>query len=304
MKRKVIELGGKTLLVSLPSQWAKAHGVKKGSEINVLENSRGLSVFPDSHATYGKAVSVDISCLNEDTVKSLLSVLHKSGYDEIELIFDSPKIVKTVRERIQTNLIGYEIVEQTNKRCVVKSVSKDYEGEFSNILRRMFLVTLSLAKSAYNSLAEQKTEDIRELLVLEETNNKLTNYCHRLLNKKGCSESKEVYLYVIISILESIADDYKALCTFLHERKILKAGKGLLKMFEEVNNLLEDYYHLFYKHDLISIKEFREKHSKVTEELRQFVNVKNREEAVISIYLNSITKRIYDCLGSTTGLQF
>ena len=37
MKRNVIQLAGKTLVVSLPSKWVKLNSVKKGDELNVLE---------------------------------------------------------------------------------------------------------------------------------------------------------------------------------------------------------------------------------------------------------------------------
>ena len=35
IKRKVIQLAGRTLVVSLPSKWAKKHNVQKGDEIVV-----------------------------------------------------------------------------------------------------------------------------------------------------------------------------------------------------------------------------------------------------------------------------
>jgi len=42
MKRKVSQIGPATLMVSLPSKWAKQFGVKKGSELEIEEKGNKL----------------------------------------------------------------------------------------------------------------------------------------------------------------------------------------------------------------------------------------------------------------------
>ena len=44
MKRKVIQIAESTQLVSLPRKWALKYGVKKGDEVDVLEEGNKIVV--------------------------------------------------------------------------------------------------------------------------------------------------------------------------------------------------------------------------------------------------------------------
>ena len=44
MKRKVNLVGQNTLTVSLPTKWAQEHGIKKGIEVELLEDKDRKSV--------------------------------------------------------------------------------------------------------------------------------------------------------------------------------------------------------------------------------------------------------------------
>ena len=44
MKRKVVQQGAATLMISLPSKWAREKGLKKGHEVNIDEDSGKLVV--------------------------------------------------------------------------------------------------------------------------------------------------------------------------------------------------------------------------------------------------------------------
>ena len=48
MKRKVAQIGPATLMVSLPSKWVKRNKVKKGQEVDVIEDNTKLTVSVDT----------------------------------------------------------------------------------------------------------------------------------------------------------------------------------------------------------------------------------------------------------------
>ena len=54
MKRSVIQLAGKTLLVSLPSKWARNCGVRKGEDIEVEERGKSLVITTEKPADIEK----------------------------------------------------------------------------------------------------------------------------------------------------------------------------------------------------------------------------------------------------------
>ena len=58
MRRKIIQLAGKTLVVSLPSDWVKELGLKKGQEVEVSRVGRSM-VIEQPSVERGHMVKVD-----------------------------------------------------------------------------------------------------------------------------------------------------------------------------------------------------------------------------------------------------
>ena len=81
MKRKVIQLAGKTLLVSLPIKWAKKYGIKKGNEVEVEERGKSLLIATE------KAVSMEkkeiVLSGPEEFIRRVISAEYKKGVSEI-----------------------------------------------------------------------------------------------------------------------------------------------------------------------------------------------------------------------------
>jgi len=208
MKRKVIQIADSTQLISLPRKWAIAHNVKKGDELEIEEQGDKVVVSTNKGVSFEK-ITVDISKLNEKLVHWTLYILHKSGYDEIELTYNDHKIAKVIQDTISEGIMGFEIIEQTPKYCLIKNIATGLESEFETILKRIFLVTISMAKTSYDIISKSQFENLKEIIVLETTNNKLTNFCERLLNQKGYKNiTKTSFLYVIVWQFEKIADDF------------------------------------------------------------------------------------------------
>ncbi len=248
MTRKVIQLAGKTLLVSLPSKWAKNHNIRKGDDIEVEEKSNMLLVKSLSEVSLDK-ITVNMVGQSRTTIGWALSALYKSGYDEIELMMDFDKM-KIVHELVRDLFVGFAVTEQSRNRCLIRSIAKDSSAEFDQVLRRAFLVTISLAESLAEHLTSNKISG--DLLELEKTNNQLTNFCERVLIKSGFSQyRKTCFSYVIIWNLEKICDDYKYLIEVLLSQK--QPPKNLVAAVEKSSEILRAYYNLYYKFNLSTL---------------------------------------------------
>ncbi len=304
MKRRVIKQGNDTLTVTLPRKWARDTGIKAGDEIEIKEEKNRLVLEVGEVLTEPKKIQLDFSKANETVIKSILAVVHKNGYDEVEVLFSDHKTVKIVQKRINTMLMGYEIIEQSNKRCVIKNVAGWQGSDFEGMLRRTFLVTLTLARNSLETIKTGDYANLNELMVLEETNNKLTNYCHSLLNRGIIeSQSKTTYLYIISWLLEKIGDEYRDICAFLLKNDKVKLNKVLLSVYERVNVLLEDYYNLFYKYDLEKLESIYKKHESIRKELTEMLEQHYKDEFFVVVGLIQITQRIHDGFGSTSCLN-
>ncbi|MBI2574399.1 AbrB/MazE/SpoVT family DNA-binding domain-containing protein [Candidatus Woesearchaeota archaeon] len=291
-KRKVIQLAGKTLVVSLPSKWARKMGIRKGDELEIEEKDNGLAVTAHKETIVDKA-TLDAKKLDERALRWSLSALHKSGYDEIEVMYESPETAKVIHETLKDLFTGFAVTEQSRNRCVLRSIAKELETEFDSVLRRAFLVTLSLGESLAEYLESNKTAQLQDLLALESTNNQLTNFCERILIKKGYKDyRKTCFVYVIAWNLEKICDNYKYIINYIGQiKKGVKVREETTKLITESTALLRAYYELYYKFEPIRLNELIGQKRKIEEEARKLLGKGTEEDAVvISHALHHITQ--------------
>ncbi len=302
MKRKVIQLAGKTHVISLPSKWVKNYNIKKGEELEIEELGNHILIKPEKSETEQKKISFNIDKLDERTFRYTISALHKLGYDEITLHFEKPKHKEAIQHLLQNLLLGFIVIEQTSKKVVLKNVSNEIESEFNPTLRRAFLVTLSLANSSLEMMSSKQFTDLNSLLNLESSNNQLTSFCLRLMNKGFYKEQdKKLFLATIIWNLEKIADEYKEICINFssHNKEI---NKELLKIYKEVNNFLNEYYELIYKFSAEKVNELVLKKNTIIKNIHN-IKPQNKQEIQLLNSLYSITSKTSDLSSSIFALN-
>jgi len=200
---------------------------------------------------------------------------------------------------IITNLfMGFAVVHRSGNSCVIRSLAKELDDQLQVIVRRAFLVTLSLADQSLELIKQEKFSELQGLLELEKQNNQLTNFCERILNKRGLDEPvKSNFLYVIMWNLEKIADEYKYLCEYLAVQQ--KISKFSVELFGRVNILLRRYYELFYRFDVAGLSALSDEFRVLRGELEG--SLKN--DAVVLSHLLHIVLKSADFSASTFALN-
>ena len=270
MRRKVIQIAGSTKIISLPNKWCKEFNINKGDEINVDVKGDSIHVSPVSGSNRERA-EIDVSDMENMAVRAI-HAMYKRGVDELRVKFKNPTQIKDIQSAIGKEAMSFEIVEQGRNHCVIKSVAENLE-EFGPILRRTFLLLLNMAEDIEIALDKRDFSRLNEVVFLEETNNRYTTFCRRLLNKKGSTEYPKIGpLYFIIEELENIADYYKFICkryvTFKKDEGI-ELDEEAFEIFKDVNGYLKDFYNLFYKYDNKLINEMYKKRKEL---LRRCLN--------------------------------
>ena len=211
MKRKVIQLSTKTLVISLPLDWAEKNKVIKGSEVEVIEKDDRLLIT--TQPTESLKIILN---LTDKTVfdKRYIGDLYIRGYDEIKIKFQNPTILEEIRK---IDLLGYDIVETGKDYCIIKNVASALEAEFDTMLRKCFMLTKQMFSSLVDHF-EGNDVNLKEVRKLEAENNKISVFCLRILNKHGYKEShKTTFLYVIAREIEAICDILKYIIDDLAE---------------------------------------------------------------------------------------
>ncbi|HIH39607.1 TPA: AbrB/MazE/SpoVT family DNA-binding domain-containing protein [Candidatus Woesearchaeota archaeon] len=303
MKRSVIQLAGRTLLVSLPAKWVDHNSVKKGDELDVLEDGHKLIV------NTGKAVStMETKEINADEMGTLLKkylfALYKRGVDEIKIRYSNSDMANTVRKIILTETVGYEVVSQTPKSCVVRLITSGSITEFDNLLRRAFLLLLSMGDEALMSLKLKALSHLSQTALLEEPNNRLTTVCRRSLNKWGSETfSKIGPIYYIIEEIENIADEYNFMCNNLYalrdSGKKAEISDEVINILEKVNGIVRLFYEGFYKYDINKFIAIDKTRREIVKDAHDIVENKSPTPAEYYVMHHGITimERMFDMTG-------
>ncbi|MBW2977328.1 hypothetical protein KY331_00635 [Candidatus Woesearchaeota archaeon] len=306
--RKLISFGKTSFVMSIPKTWIVKNKLQKGDLIGLEEKEGNLLLSPKT-TNFGQNIEkteLDVTELDPFLFRSLAAV-YKSGYDEVELKFDSPDLIRDIPKQMTDLLPGYELLEQSGKRCVIKDLGHQLGTEFNNVLRRLFIVTVSMAKTTLETLKEGKKENLPDVLSLEQTNNRLCNFCERILNKKGYKNYKKTtFVYNIVWELEKVADQLKYMCTYLYEAKVkkVKISKEALDLFRQVTESIVRFYELFYKYDKGKIRKLAEARKSIIHEANVLFERKteNRFEVRLIHHLINIQQMVFNMLGCYLGM--
>lgn len=267
MKRKVIQIAGSTQLVSLPRQWAKAHNIQKGAEIDVQEDGNRIIVSADNAPSIVKAEFNISGC--QTMVSRVVGALYRKGVDELKIVYDDPELLKEVDDALNKDLVGFEMLEQGDNYCIIKYVAGGIE-EFDSILRRIFLLLNNMCDETAEAFRTGQYAKLSNLALLEESNNRFTTICKRYLNKnRGSIQMAVGPMYHIIEELEKIADQYKYICqhfSILGKNSNVKLDKAVLNTFFTANSMMREYYELFYKFSNEKILALKNARSKIIDE--------------------------------------
>jgi phosphate uptake regulator len=243
MRRKVVLQGGFALTVALPINWAKKNNILKGHDVEITEQHNKLEIHPITNYETEKVKSTITISYKSQLFSEQIEYVYRKGYDKIKINFKKITDFKFIEKSIK-DLMGFTIINQTENECVVKNTLQLSDKDFKNILRRNFLVCISLSSLTLNFLENKDKKILDEVLFLQKLNKRLSLFCRRFLLKNP-TYTNAIELFSLIKDLEQLTGD----CVFvldeisnsnLNEKKVIPA-------IEETNKLLTIFYQQFYK---------------------------------------------------------
>ncbi len=289
MKRKAIQLAGKTLVVSLPNQWARKYNVRKGDEMEVEEVEKRIVISPQNDIA-GDRIEIDVSGTLPMT-KRILGALYKAGYDEMNIHFSSPEELALIHEVIREEFVGFEVAHIGKKNVTAREISKIMPSEFEPMLKRMFMIILTMAKDSVEALKSNDKAWLKNIAMMDKDTNKIADFCRRALNKAGYSDFKKTpAMYFIVEQLEKIGDAYRDICSYGAEKKL---EAGFILLLQEVNAFFELFYRIFYKFELMRMAELERRRK----ELSKKIGSAKKIDASLLILIDKIKEATFDMNG-------
>ena len=244
MKRKIIQVAQNTLVVSLPANWVKAQGVDKGDELDCSIEHNKLVLTPPISNKHTRSITVDVGDVDERTLRWKISSLHKQGYDEIIVCNYTEEQYAIIDELTNNLFVGFVIKDRSKLRIVIGQVALVAADEFDRTLRQAFRHTNTMFEEYINALEKGDLKLLEYQLQHEKTNNKLTNFCERLLNKSLEHKEKGHFWYVIAWNLEKIADNFKYVVE--NTKDYNQPSESMLACLKKIATYYNDYYECFY----------------------------------------------------------
>ena len=301
-------------MISLPKSWINNNNIKKGDVIGLQQEKNNiiLSANPNKEEPL-KEITINIDNLDRISILYYIRSLYRKGYEIIRINFNNQtcihhktnevrNVISVIHEEVN-RLVGVEIIQQKQNKCVIKSISETSLKDFEIILRRIFL----LLKDAMNDFIHGvETNNIFLVDTIEEKHNtisKFISYCLRILNQRGYKNPENAYqLYHIVASLDKVTDfiKYSAKYFLKNKTKFSKENKKILKTMSET---LELYSELFYKFDINKVTEI----SKLRYKIKNAMDIENRKmskgESVILNDMKNIQELILDLTEARMSIE-
>jgi bifunctional DNA-binding transcriptional regulator/antitoxin component of YhaV-PrlF toxin-antitoxin module len=194
MERKLIQLANKTLVVSIPKEWAQQYGYKKGDTVDLL-NKKGQ--FLITRSAEKRIPLIDVSTLPRRFVKRAISAIYKTGISPCDVRAGQYRTLVITEASSYFGLMVDESKEILRLKNIASPEEEDFDSSFRKVLMQLELLSKAVAQG----------EETKELLEQMHKNVKL---CLWLLSAKTTKSIAEINnLHYILSSITTIAYAYE-----------------------------------------------------------------------------------------------
>lgn len=311
MKRKVVQQGPATLMVSLPSKWAKKYGINKGDEVDIEEKGTILEILAQKNPV-GKDIFLDITDFDRTTLTYYLRYNYRNGSNIISLKFKEPivyhhrydkpvKVISVINEEVG-RLMGMEIIEQKQNSCLIKCMLNEDIKDFDDFLRKVFF----LIKDSYNELISC-LDSGRDLEEIQHNHNSVTrfiSYCTRLLNKFGYKEYKKtIFLHSMLESLEIIMDILEDTSRKISLER-LDITKNSFPLIEKMSSFFNEFTEFYYNFNVKKATELNKYRIDIEKSIKEIKKGVSGDERMIISELSAILIILRDIIGVRIGLEY
>jgi phosphate uptake regulator len=151
---------GSSILMSLPAEWIKTLGLKKGDILSIQNNDdNSITIFPvGDRNSQAKEIAIHLLDLSHDKLINQIYGAYLLGYDIIKIVgrtqidFEDREIIK----KAMRNLIGLEIVDEDGLNMTIQFLLDAHSLNVSKILKQMSSIVSGTHKDIVNAM---KTRD-------------------------------------------------------------------------------------------------------------------------------------------------
>ncbi|MEM3506507.1 MAG: phosphate uptake regulator PhoU [Candidatus Bathyarchaeia archaeon] len=255
--RKVQQVGNATLTISLPRNWVKSLGIKRGDLIVLTTQEDGsLNLIPSNLIKFKERIKKVVInsdfCSEPGIIERLIIGNYIIGFDIIQIV-SSKRIQTSQMDEIRgavKKLIGLGIIEETQSQVVIQCSIDPEKFSLPSTLRRLYSIASTMHEEAIHSLINSDIEMAKGVIERENEANAIYWLILRILylaqedkeiaKKVGIKKQKEILEYkLIVHFLERIADwgENIAKSVIPIESSKVKLPKQLIEKISQLSDL-------------------------------------------------------------------
>ncbi|HKW05803.1 MAG TPA: phosphate uptake regulator PhoU [Nitrososphaerales archaeon] len=255
--RKLQLTGGSTLIVSLPSHWAKSAGLSAKDKVYLIpQPDLSLLVLPDSPKKKVNEGLIEISTQTDsDEALREFIAYYVAGYDLMRVSFKGPQpLLRTnLKSQIRSKLIGVEIVDESLERFSAQCLHGPMDLPVKRALERMSIIAGSMHVDAVKSLVSVDEPLANEIIERDDEVDRFSHFIARQLNLAvhnrsmiqaiGLLTAQDCLNYRLLAkIVERVADHAVQIAnsTIMLEKR--KVPQQIASKLEKVSKLSSGLY--------------------------------------------------------------
>jgi phosphate uptake regulator len=255
--RKVQLTGGSTLVVSLPSEWARSVGIKAKDEVYLAPQADMslLITHKKENAKPSEAVIEVSPHPDENEVLRLFIAYYIAGYDVLRIRFKAnlPDVRSKLKTHIRQKLIGVEIVEETSDAILTQCLHGYLDLPVNKALSRMGILASAMVLDAARALSTGDLTLANEIIDRDDEVDRFAHFIARELNlavhnramiqEIGLSTAQECLHYRLMAkIIERIADHAVIVASSAISLDRKKIPQSLAERVQKLSKLSDELY--------------------------------------------------------------
>jgi len=280
MKRKLVQQGAATMMISLPSKWIKANSLGKGDEVDVEEREKEIVIYPHINSEGKRKLEITLSSFTESSIRTILTRIYREGYDNASLKFGDKYAIKIIEDTVEKQLLGFEVIKKTENSCIIENITEPSKEQFNNIFGKMLLNIEDLIAMTKKMILGERAQEFEQT---EDKIKQFDNFCRRIIAKENL-EKEELTLAFHTELMHSQRELYYLL-KFLEKNKV-KSGKNEIDSLEECKKMFEMLREAYFKKDLKIIEKMHEFEKEVYK--KGYLRIEKSNAVIIHHLLNAI----------------
>lgn len=296
--RKMIKFGKSSYVITLPNEWVLRNKLEKGDLLNIIENKDTLVVSLPQEKT-DEVVEINIDDIPLKIFNKKLMSYYLKNYKFIKIsgknVIDRLEEIRVFKEKLSS----IEIFEIGKDFLLLKDLSDPQKLDVENLISKI----VEIEKILFDEIIENNRHNF--ISQFDSNINKLTFLTYKTINynldrKEKAKEVKNaIYLWRIVSVLETIGDILKRVARYLekcspenlHHSQVLLTN--IKQYFEFITSLLNRDINLEN-----NLKIYLDKKQSL---LREFEEIRSKYEGNLNSYL-VVTQLLKDIIGNLDTL--